>query len=92
MGEVYTALRGAKCGLTEGGIAAVVTLRRHRAILAAMEDLVLMGKLDAERRPDVPSDAVPDIDDFIYHALSENEQAERRKPRKWGESGDELAF
>jgi hypothetical protein len=59
MEEIATVLRDATYGLTEDGILAVVAIRRYRAIVSAIEDLILMGKIGAERRPRVSEDTPP---------------------------------
>jgi len=85
MEEVCAALRDAKYGLTEDGVGAVVAIRRYRAILSTVEDLVLRGELNAERRPGVTEDMRLTIHDYIFSALSDGE---RRKPTNTEESGD----
>jgi hypothetical protein len=90
MEEVHTVLHDAKYGLTEDGILAVVAIRRYRAIVSAIEDLILMGKLDAERRPGVSEDTLPSLHDYVFRALSDEEQAQLRTLKK-GAPGDELA-
>lgn len=81
MEEICSVLHDAQFGLTEDAIMAVVAMRRYRAISCALEDLVLMGELDARRRPDVSEEAAPSIHDYVFWRPCEEEQAERRKPQ-----------
>ena len=78
MEEVVTVLRDAPYGLTEDGILAVVAIRRYRAIVSAIEDLILVGQLDAERRPGVSEDTLPSVHDYVFRALSDEERAPLR--------------
>jgi hypothetical protein len=91
MEEVSTALRDATYGLTEDGILAVVAIRRYRAIVSAIEDLILMGKIDAERRAGISEDTLPSVHDYVFRALSDEEQTQLRTLKK-GAPGDGFAF
>lgn len=88
--EILAALRDATHGLTEDGILAVIAIRRYRAIVSAIEDLILAGKLDAELRPGASKDTLLTVHDYIFHALSDDEQAQLRTLAK-GAPGEEIA-
>jgi hypothetical protein len=75
-GKILAALRDATYGLTEDGILAVVAIRRYRAILSAIEDLILVGEADAERRRGVSADTLLCVQDFIFRAFPNEEQVE----------------
>jgi len=88
--EILAAFRDATYGLTDDGIGAVVAIRRYRTILSSLEDLILVGKLDAERRPGISEDTLPSVHDYIFRALSDEEQAQLRTLEKRA-PGEELA-
>jgi hypothetical protein len=78
MEEVPAVLCDASCPLTEDGIWAVVLIRRYRATLSAIEDLILEGKIAAERCAGVSEDTLLTVDDYVFRALSDEEQAQLR--------------
>lgn len=78
--EVLAAFRDAKNGLTEYGCFAVVTIRRYREVLSALEGLLLEGKIDADLLPGVSSDAVLTIKDFVFRTVIEEEPNEEGEP------------
>jgi hypothetical protein len=88
-GEIIAALRDATYGLTDDGIGAVVAIRRYRAILSSLEHLILVGKLEAERRPGVSEDTVLSVHNYVFRALSDEEQAQLRTLEN-GAPGEEL--
>lgn len=69
--EVLAAFRDAKSGLTEYGMFAVIAIRKDREVLSALEGLLLEGKIDADLRPGIPSDAVLTIKDFVFRIVIE---------------------
>ena len=82
--EMLAALRDATYGLTDDGIGAVVTIRRYRALLSSLEELILVGKLNAELRPGVSEDTLLSVHDYVFYARPEQAQLPTRAP------GDEL--
>ena len=92
MEEVVAALRSATDGLTEDAILAVLAIRQYREIVSALEDLILMGEIDAERRAGVSDDVPTTVRDFVFFRVSDEDKALRRKTRKMGLDGDQLAF
>jgi hypothetical protein len=67
--EIREALRDAKHGLTDDGLGAVVAIRRERRILSVIEELLLLGKIDARLRSGASEDTPLAFDNFEF-ALS----------------------
>jgi len=75
--EVLAVLEGAKYGLTEDEILAVITMRRERALYEALEALLLDGALGAALEA---RDRMPTAGDLSFWLLTDEELAERRPP------------
>ena len=88
--EVLAVLCDATCPLTEDGIGAVIAIRRYCATLSAIEELILVGKIDAERCAGVSEETPPSVDNYVFRALSDEEQTQIRA-LKDGAPGEELA-
>lgn len=90
MNDMVSVLTDAKFGLTEDDILAVIAIRQYRTVVSALEDLILMGKIGAERR-DVHESTPVTIRSFVFYCLSDDEQGKLHTAKEQ-EIGDEFAF
>src|SRR5262249_46074977 len=76
--EILDALRSARKGLTDGGIAAVIALRHAIGVHTALEELLLEGSIDAVMEND---NGPLLVSNFRFFAVtSEDEPADEMPP------------